>query len=162
MRKYRHPILTNVETGFHTFVDKYSMKPNETMSESLLFETKPFRSSFIQYFPPRILSAFRDVCSAALRVADDKAVNKTVTTSQQKISTVRRIVMMSLNLCWVSRIELETKVIIRRFPKISQSQRRPLLGPSPGRKRILHRHYVNPNCPSLMTFLSTYCGLMPV
>ena len=76
------------------------MKPNETMSESLLFETKPFRSSFIQYFPPRILSAFRDVCSAALRVADDKAVNKTVTTSHhQKISIVRRIVMMSLNLC---------------------------------------------------------------
>ena len=99
MRKYRHAILTNAETEFHTFVDKYSMKPNETMSESLLFETKPFRSSFIQYFPPRILSAFRDVCSAALRVADDKAVNKTVTTSQQKISTVRRIVMMSLNLC---------------------------------------------------------------
>ena len=114
------------------------------------------------FLAPRILSAFRDVCSAALRVADDKAVNKTVTTSHQKISIVRRIVMMSPHLCWVSRIELETKVIIRRFPKISQSQRRPLLGPSPGRKRILHRHYVNPNRPSLMIFSSTSCGLMPV
>ena len=39
---------------------------------------------------------------------------------------------------------LETKVI-RMFPKISQSRRRPLLGPSPGWKRLLPlshlRHY---------------------
>ena len=78
------------------------MKPNETMSESLLFETKPFRSSFASsniFLAPRILSAFRDVCSAAQRVADDKAVNKTVTTSHQKISIVRRIVIMSPHLC---------------------------------------------------------------
>ena len=32
---------------------------------------------------------------------------------------------------WRRRIVLETKVI-RMFPKISQSRRRPLLGPSPG------------------------------
>ena len=30
-----------------------------------------------------------------------------------------------------AQVELETKAI-RRFPKISQSRRRPLLGPSPG------------------------------
>ena len=38
--------------------------------------------------------------------------------------------------------ELQTKVI-RRFPKISQSRRRPLLGPSPCWKRLLAhlRHY---------------------
>ena len=41
-------------------------------------------------------------------------------------------------------LELQTKVI-RRFAKISQSRRRPLLGPSPGWKRLLVlsnlRHY---------------------
>ena len=36
---------------------------------------------------------------------------------------------------WQFVIELQTKVI-RRFAKISQSRRRPLLGPSPGRKRL--------------------------
>ena len=44
----------------------------------------------------------------------------------------------------VWRLELETKVI-QRFPNISQSRRRPLLGPSPGWKRPLElshlRHY---------------------
>ena len=45
---------------------------------------------------------------------------------------------------WRAQLELQTKVI-RRFPKILQSRRRPLLGPSPGWKRLLAlshlRHY---------------------
>ena len=50
--------------------------------------------------------------------------------SWERGSSVERVEALSLiGLRWL--VQLETKVI-RMFPKISQSRRRPLLGPSPG------------------------------
>ena len=109
-----------------------------TMSEShqrqlLLFGENS--GSYLSGYSKDLEKGYTDILR---RQYPEKRVHANVV-YQQYISDKNHVHMNAT--CWV---ELQTKVISRLL-QISQSQRRPLLGPSPGSKRLLPlshlRHY---------------------